>query len=589
MKKITNLLSLLALSLTLVLGGCQKEEEEFIDETENPDTFTANSNLTQLLLSASQNDGSEDNVIDGSDCTALVYPVNVVANGQELTLESVADIATVEAIFDQFPDDTDTLELLFPITLITEDFETITVNNQAEWDAALANCVNNIIDTYACVEFQYPISCFIYNETNEQTNTITLTTNYEWFEYLIYLQEGIYVAIDYPMTLVVNGETVVVNSNQELNDAIVQADCSGGGTPNETEFESLITSGEWFVTYFFDDFDETANYSSYTFTFSQDGNAVAANTIGNTPGTWDYLVDSGVEKLDLYFGTNAPLDELDEDWEILEATQDIIRLRNESGDGSLDYLTYERTPYSGGGGNLNDFITELTTGNWYVNFQEDDGVDETCDYVAYMFTFSSTGSVSAVSDTDTRDGFWSATEDGTGIDLTLNFNTIGTDDPFEDLNDDWDVENYSSLSVALMDVSGGGGGTDYLTFGRDPYTGCGGGGGGQDLIDILIDGSWKVGTYLDDGVDETYNYYYYSLTFDIAGTVVATNGTNTFNGTWSVVGTTDLTMIMDFGTQIPFDEFNDDWDVLSYTLDTVTLEDVSGGGGGTDTLIFEKL
>jgi len=47
--------------------------------------------------------------------------------------------------------------------------------------------------------------------------------------------------------------------------------------------------------------------------------------------------------------------------------------------------------------------------------------------------------------------------------------------------------------------------------------------------------------------------------------------------------------LLDFGTQMPFEEFNDDWDVLSATNTRIELQDVSGGGGGTDTLVFEKL
>jgi len=35
---------------------------------------------------------------------------------------------------------------------------------------------------------------------------------------------------------------------------------------------------------------------------------------------------------------------------------------------------------------------------------------------------------------------------------------------FEDLNDDWDFISQSATKVELIDVSGGNGGTDYLTF-----------------------------------------------------------------------------------------------------------------------------
>ena len=35
---------------------------------------------------------------------------------------------------------------------------------------------------------------------------------------------------------------------------------------------------------------------------------------------------------------------------------------------------------------------------------------------------------------------------------------------FEDLTDDWDIVSRTNTQVQLIDISGGGGGTDYLTF-----------------------------------------------------------------------------------------------------------------------------
>ncbi|MEZ4858935.1 MAG: hypothetical protein R2781_09010 [Flavobacteriaceae bacterium] len=593
MKKLMNLQFLFFLGMMLLLGSCQKEDKEFIDETNNEETFTASSNLTTLLRSASQSNGTLDNIIDGSDCMSVVFPIQVFANGQKLVLESINDIQLIETIFNQFPSDTDTLEIVFPIQVILEDFTTVNVANANEFASLVSNCTNSVIDTYACVDFVYPITCFVYNNNNEQTGTITLNSANEWFEYLFYLEEGIYIAIDYPMSLIVNGQTVVVNSNVELTNAISQADCSnnGGNNTNPTDFENFLTTGVWYVTYFFDDYDETSDFASYEFSFDVDGSAAATNTSGSNPGTWDYYEDSGVAKVDLFFGTTSPLDEIDEDWEILEATNDIIRLKHISGgDGSTDFLTYERTPYTGGGGNTNTFIENLVTGSWFVNLLDDDGNDETCDYVAYEFVYNLNGTVTATSTSNTKNGYWMVTSSSSGdLDLVLNFEIDNEDDPFDDLNDDWDVTNYNSTIIELVDVSGGNGGTDYLTFGRDPYTGCGGGGGGQDLIDTLLNGPWFVSSYIDDGDDETYDFNGYTLTFNSGGAVVASNGANTFNGTWSVTGSTTLDLLLDFGTQIPFDEFNDDWDVISFTDTTINLEDVSGGGGGTDTLVFQKL
>ncbi len=62
---------------------------------------------------------------------------------------------------------------------------------------------------------------------------------------------------------------------------------------------------------------------------------------------------------------------------------------------------------------------------------------------------------------------WSVTDSNSNDDkpsdvhFNLNFNTNGN---FEELNDDWEIVSQSSTKIELTDVSGGNGGTDYLTF-----------------------------------------------------------------------------------------------------------------------------
>ena len=125
-----------------------------------------------------------------------------------------------------------------------------------------------------------------------------------------------------------------------------------------------------------------------------------------------------------------------------------------------------------------------------------------------------------------------------------------------------------------------------MTFEREPFDG---GNGNNDLEAILIDGLWIVASYTEDADDQTSDYVGYELDFNMDGTVSASNGSNNNNGTWSVFSSGNQ-MTLDFGTDIPFEEFNDDdWDVISVTSTEVVIQDVSGGGGGTDTLTLQKL
>lgn len=590
MKKSALLVILFILGVFFV--ACQKEESELIIEP-NDGTITVTSDVTALLLRTAENNGSLDDLIDGFSCGSIVLPVTVFANGQKVTIITEDDLALVVAIFDQFPNDTDVIEIVFPIDIILDDYSQITVNSQAELDALIASCDNLGDDSIDCVDFVYPITLFVYNSELQQIDTVIIESTEEFYQFLSDLNENEFFGIDFPVSVIVNGEVIEVNSNQELEDIINNSDCDSDNPIDNSQFIEYLTTGVWYVTYYFDDYDETGDFEGYEFTFNADKSAQTTNGSVTIPGNWD-LLGSSSPKLDLFFGATQPLDNLDDDWEILEGTSEIIRLRDVSGgDGSTDYLTFGRTPNGGGSnGDVNALIEQLTSEVWYISLYNDDGDDDTCDYLDYEFTYFENGSASAVSSAVTKNGVWTVLVDSEGgLDLVLNFEYSGDNDPFEDLNDDWDVEEFSPTYINLKDVSGGGGGTDYLNFGRYPYTDCGGGGGSaQELREIMVDGLWYVHTYLDDGYNETGDYNGYNLNFNAAGNVTASNGSSTSYGTWAITESSgELDFVLDFGSNAPFDEFSDDWDVLAFTTTRVELEDISGGGGGTDTLIFEKL
>ncbi|WP_117157653.1 hypothetical protein [Marixanthomonas ophiurae] len=590
MKRNITIYTFLILCFGLLFSSCQKEETEFIDETDQDETITSNSTLANLLIRTSQNPGSNDDIIDGNSCTQVKYPATVIANGQKVILESEADISLIQDIFDQFPNDTDTLEIVFPITLILQDFSEVEINDQAELNALIAACQGE--SEIGCIDFAYPITIFTYNSNDEQTGTVTINSDIELYLLLFNLDSDDIISIDFPISVILeDGTTVEVNSNQELEDLLANANCDDDNGEGElSEFEENLTTGSWYVTYFFDDFDETSDFNGYEFTFATDNTALATNGTNTVPGTWN-LTTSSTPDLELFFGTNDPFDELDEDWEIIEATSEIIRLKHISGgDGSVDYLTYERTPNTGGNNeDVNILIENLTTGNWFVTLFQDDGNDDTTDYNGYEFSFFIDGSATAVSTSETINGFWSIEDEETGLDLVLNFDNTGSDDPFEDLNDDWDVLESSQIIIRLSDESGGGNSTDLLTFEREPN---GGGGGNdpdpQELRDILQTGTWYVDTYLDDGDNETNVFNGYDFTFFSNQTVTATNGSENVDGIWivSVVGE-ELNYEFDMDSPIN-DADDDDYRVLQFSETSATFIIRDSDGNIEDTLTFKK-
>lgn len=109
------------------------------------------------------------------------------------------------------------------------------------------------------------------------------------------------------------------------------------------------------------------------------------------------------------------------------------------------------------------------------------------------------------------------------------------------------------------------------------------------------DGTWNISYFAEDGNVETSDFAGYTFDFSSDGTVAATNGTTTINGTWSVTkdnSNDDSSSDVDFNLSFPatnnFDDLNDDWDIVTQNDNTIELKDVSGGNGGTDLLTFSK-
>ncbi|WP_299115061.1 hypothetical protein [uncultured Winogradskyella sp.] len=117
----------------------------------------------------------------------------------------------------------------------------------------------------------------------------------------------------------------------------------------------------------------------------------------------------------------------------------------------------------------------VQSGTWRITNFNDSGENETSDFNGYDFTFNSDGSLTATNGSNTLTGTWSVTDDSNSSDDSssdddIDFNIffpVSDDNDFEDLNDDWDVVTTLSTRIELIDISGGNGGTDMLTFERN--------------------------------------------------------------------------------------------------------------------------
>ena len=187
--------------------------------------------------------------------------------------------------------------------------------------------------------------------------------------------------------------------------------------------------------------------------------------------------------------------------------------------------------------------------------------------------------MTATTNTNSFSGTWESSGSGNSIAVALNIPNLA------DFNASWilhELEQNSNEKRVDLRL-----GDDRLRFESNcSDNGDNDNGNTGTLATTLTDGLWRVGSYTEDSTDQTTNYNGYSLNFESNGTVTADNGT-VINGTWAVQNS-DSEFMMDFGNIVPWDEFNDTWDVISVTDTQVELRDESGGNGGTDSLILNK-
>ena len=107
---------------------------------------------------------------------------------------------------------------------------------------------------------------------------------------------------------------------------------------------TTLKSGTWKISLYVDDgVDETADFSSFNFTFANGGVVTAVNNVLTATGSWSAGTDDSTPKLNLAFTTPALFVDLTEDWEILSITNSTVSLHHQSGGGGgMDMLTFQK-------------------------------------------------------------------------------------------------------------------------------------------------------------------------------------------------------------------------------------------------------
>jgi len=323
MKQISKIGVLLLMAGLLLLSGCQKEFSE-IEEPSVEDVIKPNTNLATLILRVTFKDGSSDNLIDGSSCTSLKFPVSIELDNQILTINSEEDIEKLKSNYGQLLDD---IDLVYPITVILDDYSELVVTNEDQLENLQEDCFDNIDDRdIECIDFVYPFELAVFNTETQVADVVKVSDDKNLY-YLFNDIEDILVTINYPITLILSdGSNIEIHNNEDLEESIDDAedDCEEEEEDREEhrEFISHLISNVWEVSLFADAKDETLSFTGYTISFGTDETLLATKGGNEIPGEWEFDIEDNENELEISFDTDdSPLIWLNEEWEVVSSNE----------------------------------------------------------------------------------------------------------------------------------------------------------------------------------------------------------------------------------------------------------------------------
>ncbi|MDO5986044.1 hypothetical protein Q4Q39_01385 [Flavivirga amylovorans] len=594
MKSKMRTLLLMPFFALLFFTSCQEEKVDITPPAES-EALVANSELTSFISATSAKDGSKDNIIDNASCLSVDLPVTVVVNGLEIIIDSTEDFKTIEAIFNEFEDDNDKLEIVFPITIILADHSEVVLNNRDDLENLIKECKgeNEPDDDIECIDFQYPISFSVYDTEFQVIDVITVENDRELHRFIKRVTNAeVLASLNFPVTLIsADGSEYVVNNNEELERTIKEAkdgcdedDDNDYGDDDFTKerLDEYLKICPWVVYEFKrDNQDNTAQYKEYALNFKEDGVVVMRARGGDIlTGTWNTRVTDRGALLKLEFDTLA---DFTLEWVVYDIEYGKIKLYEVGGnriimkkncDVVFD-VTKER---------IKNYLQECL---WRIARLNIEGTDKEKDYIGTPLKFYENDVVKLRVNGELVEGTYSVTPLNTeGFVLQIALENR------PELQLEWFV---TFLEPGLIKLESLGNRDNKMVLKRHCPV------GDEDIIyinEILTsswggawDAGWTVASYIDGDVEKKDGFALYAITFSQEGEInVYKDNSNTleFSGSWLAYRNEGLFLGMHFGIDAPFDALNHRWQIKTIKENRVELKDYNANGGIERILVLER-
>lgn len=322
--KIKYILILLCLSFFT----CQNE----IINVETPaveDTIQPNTVLTNLMRKTSANNGKADDVLDNSSCFSVNLPVTIIVDDTTIVINTLNDLEQLETILNTTDDNI--VEFVFPITIIFSNYTEVVIENEAQLLNFIENCEFENNDNIECINFIYPISFAIYDNSSNILDTVIINNDEELYQFLENLEanNNLIITLEFPVTLIYeNGDTVEVNSNEELTQALETAAANCNTEEDECNFETIsanLTQCVWVIG---DENSSNNNFENYVFQFNTNGsfNLTEEITTSTISGLWNLNNTDTAIVLTLSELTGYE-DDLGGDWQIITCSEDTVIIK----------------------------------------------------------------------------------------------------------------------------------------------------------------------------------------------------------------------------------------------------------------------
>ncbi|MFC4720741.1 hypothetical protein ACFO5O_00290 [Geojedonia litorea] len=580
MKTKLNLLFVLPFFALTMFTSCQDEVIE-ITEPDAQETFVAESNVANLMARTSTNDGSFDNIIDGSQEFSVNLPITVIVNGVQVTVNSEADFERIEEILDEYDDDEDSVEIVFPITVTLSDYTEVVVNSRAELDALRHRSPNEEDDDIECIDFKYPLSISVYNANFQVIDVVTIENDRALFRFIRNLEGGVLASLNFPVTMIYHdGSTVEVHNNQELENVINAAkdecDEDDDNDHNDDDFtkerlDNLLTSCPWIVHDIRrNENDLTYNYREYLMVFREDGVVkVRARNGDMLTGTWSTRLTNHGAKITLEFDT---LVDFTLEWFVYQIRPGKIKLFTQGG----NRIILEKSCDTVVDQTIDRIENILKECLWVVHRLHVNGSDNEAQYIGTPLKFFADGVVKIRINGEFVSGTWGVFAYNAGYVLQINL------EGRPDLQLEWlitflepniiKLEAPNSIMILKQHCPDGDQDVSYIKS-------------------VLNNGLWKVAMYQDAANPQSQDYSMYRFNFLENGGIKVLNPNNVIvdYGSWLPYRYEGLNLGLNFGSESTFNEFNHRWKIKEITETRIELKDYSANGTVERILVFEKL